>query len=124
MSVGLSSVEANTYHMTCKLQNAVRNDDIRHLISNALLTSISNIPSLVVTCEDKDNNVSWLSHGRCLLSRWKHMLMQSHLWQVFDYPLHAVVVYYRICLDTCLPYSCLLAARTVVHVVYPLPTQL
>ena len=103
MGVGLSSVETKTYHLTLKLQNAARNDDHRHYISNAMLTSISNIPSLVVTCEDKDNNVSWLSHGPCLPSRWRYMLLQSHRWQVFDYLLHAVVLYYRKWLHTCLP---------------------
>ena len=64
---------------------------------------VSHCKDIVITCEDKDNNVCWAQLGPRMVCRWHHMLTSSSRWAFTDMTNYEVVRLYREEFDDCLP---------------------
>ena len=64
---------------------------------------VSHCKDIVITCEDKDNNVCWAQLGPHMVCRWHHMLTSSSRWAFTNMTTYEVVRLYREEFDNCLP---------------------
>ena len=75
---------------------------------------VSHCKDIVVTCEDKDNNVCWAQLGPHMVCRWYYMLTSSSRWAFANMTTFEVVRLYREEFDDCLP-KFLLTGNTKMH---------
>ena len=59
---------------------------------------------LVITCEDKDNNILWAQIGPAMMHRWVNMLTHDHdRWQIIDSTTYDVLGHYFNAFNRSLP---------------------